>query len=40
MSLDHATVVYVDDIDNYGEEFTLDYNECDLISPQDDDDEE
>ena len=40
MSLDHATVIYVDDIDNYGDDFTLPYRESDLLSPQNDDDEE
>jgi hypothetical protein len=40
MSLDHATVIYVDDVDDYGDDFTLPYRECDLISPQNDDDDE
>jgi hypothetical protein len=40
MGLDHATVIYVDDVDDYGDDFTLPYRECDFISPQNDDDDE
>lgn len=40
MSLDHATVIYVDDINDYGEEFTLPYRESDLLSQNNDDDDD
>lgn len=39
MSLDHATVVFNDNLEGL-EDSTLDYNECDLLSPSNDDDDD
>ena len=39
MSLDHATVIFNDDLDGL-EDSTIPYRECDLLSPNDDDDDD
>lgn len=39
MSLDHATVIFTGDVE-YDEDITIPYRDCDVISPQNDDDDD